>query len=293
MSIAQSTMVRRVRDLLGEDVRWQTLATASSGGDTTIDVTDGTDWNEGSLLEWQEDGDQAYVQSVSSNTLTVIRSVNGTTGAPHTATAATKDPIYPYIKVSDAIDATIQTLWPWAWKVVEASITPSSSSLYYNLGNDVVDLVRAWQEDTNTPVNANYFGTKNSLRPISFQKSANSFTGITTDYVVFFPNGYFDQTNSIYVQYRALVTDTLNGSDYSDLTEGALTEAICWGAASRLVKTQTAARIRNDARQWNSSVDLEAISQTSDFFYAEFRRLLMDQYDQLMRTSPPMRIWKR
>lgn len=293
MTISQSTMVRRVRDILGEDIKWQTLATAGSSSDTTIDVTDGTDWNEGSILEWQSDGDQAYVQSVSSNTLTVIRDVNGTTGSTHGGTAATKDPVYPFIKVTDAIDAALQTAWPWAWKVVEASITPSASTVYYNLGNDVIDLVRAWQEDQSVIPIAQYYGAKGSLKPVAVHKNANSFTGVTTDYVVFFPNGTYDATNSIYVQYRALLTDTVASGNYSDLSEDGLSEAMCWGAASRLVRTTGAARLRNDARQWNSSVDMEQITQTADFFYAEYRRLLMDYYDSLMRTNPPMGIWKR
>lgn len=286
-------MVRRVRDILGEDIKWFTLATASTNTDTTIDVTDGTDWDEGGILEWQDDGDQAYVIGRSGNTLTTLRSVNGTTGAAHSSAAATKDPVYPYIKVTDAIDAVIQTLWPWAWKTVEATITPSASTKFYNLGNDVIDLVRAFQEDTQSPANVNYFGTRGSGHPVGLAKNANSLTGITFDQAAYFPNGVFHVSQPIYVQYRALITDTVSSTNYSDLTEGALTEALCWGAAARLVRGQSAVRLRNDARQWNNSVDLEAVSQTSDFFYAEFRRLLMDNYDHLLRTNPPMRNWER
>lgn len=286
-------MVRRVRDILGEDIRWQTVASAGTGADTTIDVTDGTDWSEGTILEWQEDGDQAYVQSVSSNVLTVIRSVNGTTGATHGGTAATKDPIYPYIKVTDAIDACIQTLWPWAWKTVEAVITPSSSTVYFNLGNDVIDIVRAWQEDGSTIPVARFLGARGSGKPIALGQSANSLTGVSYDYVVAFPNGVYHATNTIYVQYRALITDAVSGGDYADISEGGLSEVLCWGAAARLIKTTAAARLRGDARQWNSTIDVEQISQTSDFFYAEYKRLLNDYYDNLMRTNPPMKKWSR
>lgn len=293
MTISQSTMVRRVRDILGEDIKWQTLATASSGSDTTIDVTDGTDWSEGTILEWQSDGDQAYVQSVSSNTLTVIRSVNGTTGASHAATAATKDPIYPYIKVADAIDACIQTAWPWAWKLAETSFVTDTSTIYYEIGDDVIDLVRVFQEDGSAVPVARYFGTKGSGKPVSLGQSVNSLTGVTSDFVIYFPNSTYHDTTTVYVQYRALLTDAVSGGSYTDFSESALSEALCWGAASRLVKSQAAARLRGDARQWNSTIDLEQISQTADFFYAEYRRLLMDYHDQLMRTSPPMKKWSR
>lgn len=293
MTISQSTMVRRVRDILGEDVRWQTLATVSDGTDTTAVVTDGTDWNEGAILEWQEDGDQAYVQSVSSNTLTVIRSVNGTTGAAHSATAATKDPIYPYIKVTDAIDACVQTVWPWAWKTVETSFSTDTSTIYYELGNNVIDLVRAFQEDGSAVPVARFFGAKGSGKPIALGRNLNSLTGVTTDAVAYFPNSTYDDTNTVYVQYRALITDATSGGSYSDFSEDGLSEALCWGAASRLVKTQAAARLRNDTRQWNSTVDVEQISQTADFFYAEYKRLLNDYHDNLMRTNPPMKTWSR
>lgn len=293
MTIEQATMVRRVRDILGEDIRWQTLATAANSADTTIAVTDGTDWNEGSIIEWQDDGDQAYVQSVAANVATCIRGINGTTAAPHAATAATKDPTYPFIKVSDAIDATIQTVWPWAWKTKEASITPSPSTIYYNLGDDVIDLVRAWQEDASTIPIVQYFGQRGSGKPVAVAKNANSFSVGSFDYMVYFPNGIYHQTNSIYVQYRALITDAVASLNYTDISEDGLSEAICWGAAARLMKSQAAVRVRNDSRQWNSSVDIENINQVSDFYAMEFRRLLNDYHDSLLRTNPPMRTWTR
>lgn len=293
MTLAQSTMVRRVRDILGEDVKWQTLATAANASDTSVEVTDGTDWNEGSILEWEEDGDQAYIQSVSANILTAIRGVNGTTATGHAGTAATKDPIYPFIKVTDAIDATIQTLWPYAWKTVDASIITGPSTIYYSLGNNVVDLVRAWQEDGSTVPVARYFGTRGTGKPIMLFPNASTLTGVTTDFAVGFPNSTFHATNTIHVQYRAFVTDELSGSDYTDLSEGALSEILCWGAAARLVRTRASAQLRNDSRQWNSTVELDGVLQSADFYYAEYRRLLMDYHDYLLRTNPPMRTWSR
>lgn len=293
MTISQATMVRRVRDILGEDIKWQTLATAASAVTTSITVHDGTDWNEGSILEWEEDGDQAFIQSVASNILTGIRGVNGTTAATHITKAATKDPVYPYIKVSDAIDACIQTLWPWAWKTAETSFATNTTTIYYELGDNVIDLVRAFQEDNSTVPVARFFGARGSGKPIALGQGLNSLSGVTSDYVVYFPNSTYHETNTVYVQYRALITDAVSGGNYSDISEDGLSEALCWGAASRLVKTQASARLRNDARQWNSSVDMEAVSQTSDFFYAEYRRLLMDYYDNLMRTNPPMKKWSR
>ena len=49
------------------------------------------------------DTEQMYVESVSSNTLTVVRGVNGTTAATHSGGAA----YYKYIYPSDVVDATL------------------------------------------------------------------------------------------------------------------------------------------------------------------------------------------
>lgn len=298
---SQSTLVRQVRDILGEDVKWQTLATAANAADTTIDVTDGTDWNEGDILEWVSDGDQAYVQSVSGNVLTVIRGVNGTTAATHAGTAATKNPTVPYLKVTDSIDACINTLWPWAWKVVELTITPSTTDRYFEVSGDVIDLVAVWQEDAAVPSVVRKYGP--GSKPVRIERRFNNVLGVTQDTVLAFPDGFWHNTNTIYVQYRTKLIPQLSGGLYLDLTSsnyetatpdmivGAnAVECVAWGAAARLMRMQPAVRLRNDARQYQQ-VDVTDVAATADFYWSEYKRLLNDVHDQLMRTHPPMRTY--
>lgn len=295
MAYSQATLVRQVRDILGEDIKWQTLATVSSGSDTTADVTDGTDWDEGNILEWQSDGDQAYVQSVATNTLTVIRGVNGTTGATHTSEACTKDPTYPYIKVVDAINFILNGLWPWAWKTVEASVNPAGyyasppTAKYFDLSATAIDLVQAFQEDGSIRPNVLYYPTDGKRIKIFYNTASTSDATLATS--VWFPDGFYHNTNTTYVQYRAKITDTLSSTNYADITDGNLVEVVAWGAASRLIKMQTAARLRDDARQWNVA-DPSQLNESAAFYEQEYQKKLQYVHDELLRTRPAMPIWK-
>ncbi|MDY6835544.1 MAG: hypothetical protein SVY53_12165 [Chloroflexota bacterium] len=72
-----------------------------SSSATTIDVTDGDNFAEGQTLRIESE--QVYVSSISTNTLTVSRGVNGTTAAEHVQTTAIS--IYQYPE--DIAEATI------------------------------------------------------------------------------------------------------------------------------------------------------------------------------------------
>src|SRR5438105_4353878 len=101
MALAVATMVQRVRDLLG-DTPWMTRYTGASTttADASYDMPDGTRWDEGAIMEWQDGGAQDWVVSVATNTVTIYQGVNGTTPVVHTATTyVLRDPNYSYNRI--------------------------------------------------------------------------------------------------------------------------------------------------------------------------------------------------
>lgn len=83
----------------------------ADGSTTSITVDDGTLFAAGDTIEFVDTGEQCYVLSVATNTLTVIRGWNGTTGAAHSDnTPIRKNPRITYKQVTDTINEVVQDM---------------------------------------------------------------------------------------------------------------------------------------------------------------------------------------
>lgn len=91
-----------------------TLAEALDSSETDVDVLDGDDWSRGDILEVQETGEQMYVLSVSTNTLTVQRSY-GTVAASAAATGGLvrKNPRFTVDQINEAILDVVNSIGNW------------------------------------------------------------------------------------------------------------------------------------------------------------------------------------
>jgi len=289
MALARSTLVYRVRALLGDDKGWQAWLTAQSlAADTTIDVNDGTDWAEGDVMEFS-DGELAYVQSIATNAVTVVRGYLGTTAATQASgSMVRKNPVYYYKDVKDAIDLTIQSLWPYAWKVVDDTITPSTV-YWYDVAATAIDLISVSQlYGTGDSVLGLYGADSYTQRPIIW--STNLPTAlVASGRGIGFPGGFFHSSNTVYVRYRAKLTADLSGSDYSDLSDGLLAEVVAHGSAARLLMSKEAPRVtQDDINQNQESAPPQARLTAAQFMYQKFRELRNQLKDELMRTIPEM-----
>lgn len=72
-----------------------TLAEALDTSETGVDVSDGTAFSTGQIVEI--DSERMEIQAISSNTLTVERAINGTTVATHSSAAAIRVTTYPIV----------------------------------------------------------------------------------------------------------------------------------------------------------------------------------------------------
>uniref|UniRef100_A0A6M3LDL8 Putative head tail connector protein n=1 Tax=viral metagenome TaxID=1070528 RepID=A0A6M3LDL8_9ZZZZ len=89
-------------------------AEAIDSSETAIDVDDGTDFGAGQTI--LIGSEQMYIRSISTNTLTVVRAVNGTTAAAHDDDSA----IYVYQYPEPITQATLIQAMRW-WKRRESA----------------------------------------------------------------------------------------------------------------------------------------------------------------------------
>lgn len=288
MSVAQATVISRVRALLGAQVDWEAYTTGSvaSGSTTTIPVNDGTDWGEGDVGEFS-DGDLFLVQSVSSNNLTVKRSHLGSTGAAQASGAVIlKNPDF-YIKdIKDAINATINSVWPYAWTSTATTITPSSTTVWYNLAADVVDLVTVVQ--VYSTYSLQYYGDKAGYYPIIMNKNIPASL-CASGVGIAFPNGFANPTGDVNITYRRKLVSTLSGSNYTDLSDDHTAECISFGAAARLSMAKLGPKaLLEDVAEGERNVDPGDRLTLANFLQAKHTMLLNNWTDELRRSIPPM-----
>ncbi len=315
MALSQATLFQRVRDILG-DTPWATPFTASvTAAATTVAVSDGTLWDVGSIGEWQDTGEQFYTRSVSVNNLTVFRGYNGTTATAHDGTITPiviwKTPAFTFKRIQDAAEMVVLTLWPYAWKKSTTTITISTATTnWYDVGSTFIDPIQASQVGTESPPNIYLYGSSNlgigtagpvPMPPTGFKRILPVQFGINlpTSQVasgigVSFPQGFFNLTNTIQVDFRALLTATVSAGSYSDLSEGMSAEVVAYGAAARLVRASEVPRVTTTAiSMGDSSVTPTSRTRAGVDLMQDFIRLRKMYYEQLWKTIPPMSVWRR
>lgn len=238
MAVSQSALIPRVRTFLN-DKPYVTTGTAANAADTTIDVTDGTRWEEGAIGEFQDTGDQFYVQSVAGNVLTVIRGWNGTTAAGHTAITLFRDPTYFYKDINEALTAALNGLWPYAWKKTTLNITPDTTTVWFDLASDFVDVITARQRYGASNEYVGTYGAKNTGRAMITQHNMPTAL-VASGKGARFPQGFFHNSNVVTVSYRTPITGT---SDIEDSATLPVAEAMIYGALARLLTGKEIERI--------------------------------------------------
>lgn len=257
MAVAQATLFQRVRDIL-LDNPWPASFVGNINASTaTVPVPDGTRWEEGAILEFEDTGEQVYVVSVSANNLTVIRGFNGTTKAAHdgsvTPIIVYRDPAFTYKRIQDSVELILQSLYPYVYQKVTTSITPVSGTVWYNLNAAAVGLISVSQLSSSTPYTYYRYGVKGTRRPVAFEMNVPTTLAAST-VAIGFPRG-FATTTSVQVDYGSRITNATSGSNYTDIADGVQAETVAYGAAARLVMQADAQRTTTeDINMGDSSV---------------------------------------
>jgi hypothetical protein len=149
----QANIRSRIRDTIFSAVPparpFATLVTeAIALAETDVDVTLGTDWSKGDVLEFSDDGEQCFVQSVATNTLTVVRAYNGTTETTHASGVTVyKNPRFTIKQIDQAITNTLLEFEAFGiWVFGQGSVTLVSGQYTYNLASytDALDVLSVY-----------------------------------------------------------------------------------------------------------------------------------------------------
>lgn len=246
-AFAQATLIQRIRTVLNDNPALDTCVEAMDSSEVGLDVTDGTKYAAGIVVEFQDvDGEQCLVTSVSSNTLTVVRGYNGTTAASHSiSTLMAIDPTFSYIEITSAISASIRSLWPHVYKKISESVTPvTTGNRYYDLAAGsatLKEISSAYQiiGSGNTSSVFSY-GEHRGAYPIDLMFNMPT-SKVASGIAYYIP--YLRATDTvILVNGIAEITDTVATLLYSDLVDGIQIDCVTYYAAARLLASSDISR---------------------------------------------------
>jgi hypothetical protein len=293
MAYAKASLIQDVRHLLNDEP-WETTSTTTTTS-TTVAVPDGTKWAAGDIGEWQTGTvgfEQFLVSSVSGNNLTVSRGYNGTTAETHTSgDRVLKNPRYSGVQITDSVDRVCESLFPQLWKQATSTVTPNTTSVWFDSGlstTDVIDLIRGeqlWDSDTRIGM----YGLVSpyiSTRPIFYERNLPTAL-VTSGIGVVFPQGFHDDSNTVTLRWRAKITSTVSGSNYSDIDEGILSEIIVLGVCARLVAAKEIPNLSEDARV--GSQNAGTFVGTASYFTIDQREKIQSYRTELMEKYPPLK----
>lgn len=245
-----------------------TLVTeAVDNSETLIDVTAGTDWAAGDILEFS-DGEQFYVQSVATNTLSGIRAYNGTTIATHAINdQVRKNPRFTVQQIDQAIEDTLRELETngiHVWGT--GSITLVATSYAYDItGADVLDILAVYYPRNNDGVAINL--------PFRFHRQT---TGLSAS----------NRTLEVWDWGERVAGDTLlytYQKQIDDVTDLMVRqeELVVIGTAARLLKRTIAPETHDPGKRTDRTVQPGQTGRDSRELMGEYVRLLTQESQML------------
>lgn len=248
-----------------------TLVTeAIDGSETAVDVTAGTDWAAGDILEWS-DGEQFYVQSVASNTLTGIRGYNGTTIATHSINdQVRKNPRFTLQQIDQAIEDTLRELETngiHVWGT--GSITLVATTYAYDItGADVLDILSVYYPRNNDGVAINV--------PFRFHRQTTGLSASNRTLEVW-DWGERVAGDSLLYTYQKQIDDV---ADILTRQE----ELVVIGTSARLLKRTIAPETHDPGKRTDRTVQPGQTGRDSRELMGEYVRLLT-QEAQLLKVE--------
>lgn len=308
MAVTFSDLVSRVKQQLLGYTRDQASLTfltdpMTATDDTfTVDVNTVTNISRG-LVEVEDELILVNRYDRSTGTVTVLAGVNGrgvegTTAATHAAaTIVTDDPTYPRARVKEAINDTIQALYPDLWVFGEYEFPKIAARYEYPLPVDVEDVYK---------VVVNTIGPSAVWFPLSswrFNPMASTTPGQTfptptpTGKSLQIMRDFIVPGRNIRVSYIKKPNVLVNNSDVFDVTTGfpdRYIDMIVYGACWRLLPAYEAARLQQkqiEATERAPLVPTGAGADASKYYLQLYTKRLDEERDRLQRLFESYQTW--
>lgn len=300
MAVTFSDLVSRVKQQLLGYTRDQASLTfltdpMTATDDTfTVDVNTVTNISRG-LVEIDDELILVNRYDRSTGTITVLagangRGVEGTTAAVHAAsTIVTDDPTYPRARIKEAINDTIQALYPDLWVFGEYEFPKIAARYEYPLPVDVEDVYK---------VVVNTIGPSAVWFPLSswrFNPLASTTPGqvkptpTPTGKTLQIMRDFIVPGRNIRVSYIKKPNVLVNNSDVFDVTTGfpdRYIDMIVYGACWRLLPAYEAARLQQkqiEATERAPLVPTGAGADASKYYLQLYTKRLDEERDRLQR----------
>jgi hypothetical protein len=237
------------------------IAEAMDASETGLDVVDGTNFAKGDVVEYELDGEQNYVSSVSSNTLTVIRGYNSTTAATHNSgDTIFKNPRVTLKQIDQAIADTLlelEGLGVHAWGT--GAITLITNQFTYDLSlSDCLDVAAVYYEDDDSL----------NLRPLPFRVARRLHTTVVPGAAAIRIPEWGDRAagEDVYYTYKKIIDAAADLLDRQ-------ANMVVKGAVGRLLSMFIAPSTDNPSTEANKSVPPGSLRADRREHMSEFLRL--------------------
>ena len=293
MAFSQATLIRRIRDILGDTPRGDLNAADPTTG-TTVTVADSTIYNNGDIIEFQDDGEQCFVRSNNgATTMTVIRGYNGTTAATSHATNVVilKNPTFGYIEIVNAIERGLHNLWPTVYRkyqvTIAAATLAAATDNYYDLDTTIEDLISVNQLSSDS-LSLKQYGGRGGSHPATIVRDVP--TGLASSGVALYLPRVYNTGQNITVTGSARIDDTTSGGNYSHFSEGVEVDCIAYYAVSELVAAKDIMRVSaSDVSMAEQTVGAGERSRIGEFWREKAERAKRRWEMDLRREIPVMR----
>lgn len=268
MAVTQASLRQRIKNLVYSSrpalrpYQDKIQTNAHNIADTTLDVTDGTSWAIGDIVEYS-DGEKAIVTGIAANVLTVQRAQFGTTEANHAAgTEISKNPRFSIAEIDDAIETVLYDLYPQIYILESVAFgTVVTGQTWYPIATaGVFDVLALFYEDPS------HF-TPRAILGWTFQRGllASEFDQTQGVFVPGF-TGATNGSNLFITQKRTItaVTDLLDRQE----------PLVAMGATYQLLGGETVSRTHDPGHRTDRTVQPGQDARDSIWFLREYRNLL-------------------
>ena len=270
---SQTELRRRVLDKLYSNSHQsrpglQRLNGSIADGTTeTVVVDDGTPISPGDIIEFEEDGEQAHVVSVSTNTLTVYRGRNGTSGAAKADNGIIKiNPIYTQQQADDALTEVMEDL-----QAQGIYIMRTGTDITLVAGTDEYELTET-DFDPQLGVLSVFYQESSDSRSVGLPfhnvfdptKSVHTTSGLGILLLDWGNNAAGDTLEVIYAAKVNALADTDD--------EPMLEDLLVTGAVARLLVGKEGPRLHDPGRYTDRTVQPGQHLRDGSFFQAQYQR---------------------
>lgn len=295
MALLKATLIKRIRRELDDEPWESTLTAAYTAASGTMTAAAPTQLGEGGVVEFL-DGTQLRVTATpSANPVSVKGGHNDTTDTSQSNGAVfLYNPEYAYHEIEEAVDRTIEDLWPWVWFVDTTSLVAVSGQRIYSLPTNFREVISATQDLTASAGKFHVlrYGARGSGYPMKVERQLPT-TIAASGMGLLLPVVRTTPTTAILVTYARAILTTITASAYADLEDGLVAAMMVRGACADLLEDHETERVADDVDQGDIGVNPGSRLRNAAWHRERFERLRERVNLRLLEENPTAAEWSR